>query len=300
MADGPEGGQAYWVRAEDGVRIRVGGWQAGKEGTILLFNGRTEYIEKYGPTARAFSDEGLSTISVDWRGQGMADRVASDARLGHVPAFSDYQKDAAAFLAAAKALAYPEPYYLLGHSMGGAIGLRALIGGLPVRAAAFSAPMWGIALPALISPFRNAIVGSACAMGLGLAYAPATGPTPYPLKQAFDGNALTHDPDMYRFLQDHISAERRFGIGGPSITWLAEAFKETAALMTVPAVPVPALSFVGSEESVVDADNIVALTGRWSAGRVSRLEGARHEAMMEVPEIRAAFVAETSAHFRAA
>ena len=56
----------------------------------------------------------------------------------------------AAFRAALEGLGAPKPWFLIGHSMGGAIGLRALHDGLPVQAAAFSAPMWGIAMhPAL-------------------------------------------------------------------------------------------------------------------------------------------------------
>ena len=41
-------------------------------------------------------------------------------------------------------LALPRPWRLLAHSMGGTIGLRALTRGVPVAAAVFSAPMWGI------------------------------------------------------------------------------------------------------------------------------------------------------------
>ena len=29
VADGPEGGQAWWLTCEDGTRIRVGAWPAG-------------------------------------------------------------------------------------------------------------------------------------------------------------------------------------------------------------------------------------------------------------------------------
>ena len=52
IADGPEGAKAYWLRAKDSTRVRVGVWPAGPKGTILMFPGRTEYIEKYGRLAR--------------------------------------------------------------------------------------------------------------------------------------------------------------------------------------------------------------------------------------------------------
>ena len=62
IAQGPEGGAAHWLTTSDGLRIRAGHWrppQAGSAGhgtapagTIFLFPGRTEYIEKYGPFAK--------------------------------------------------------------------------------------------------------------------------------------------------------------------------------------------------------------------------------------------------------
>ena len=36
------------------------------------------------------------------------------------------------------------PLHLLAHSMGGCIGLRAVIEGMPVAACVFTGPMWGI------------------------------------------------------------------------------------------------------------------------------------------------------------
>ena len=70
----------------------------------------------------------------------------------------DYQRDVAAVmaLARAEALARP-PFHLVSHSMGGAIGLRALHDGLPVRAAVFSAPMWGIRMHPALRPLAWAL-----------------------------------------------------------------------------------------------------------------------------------------------
>lgn len=66
VADGPEDGVAWWLTAEDGVRLRVGLWnRAASRGTVLLFPGRTEYIEKYGRAARALADRGHATLAID-------------------------------------------------------------------------------------------------------------------------------------------------------------------------------------------------------------------------------------------
>ena len=85
IADGPEDGAAWWLNTEDGVRIRVGLWNRdAPSGTVLLFPGRTEYIEKYGRTARLLADRGLATLAIDWRGQGIADRLVEDPATGQL------------------------------------------------------------------------------------------------------------------------------------------------------------------------------------------------------------------------
>ena len=126
---GPADGAAYWLTASDGVRIRIGVWQAAPgvdvRGTVLLFCGRTEYVEKYGRTAAELAEAGYHTIAIDWRGQGLADRLTHDPMSGHVHRFTDYQNDVAAMVQAATDLDLPKPWFLLGHSMGGGIGLRA-------------------------------------------------------------------------------------------------------------------------------------------------------------------------------
>ena len=127
LARGPEGGLGHWVHTEDGLRLRLGLWPNGSKGTVLIFPGRTEYIEKYGGAAAALAQAGYSSLAIDWRGQGLSDRLLSDRLIGHVRRFSDYQRDVQTLMAAARALDLPKPYFLLAHSMGGCIALRALV-----------------------------------------------------------------------------------------------------------------------------------------------------------------------------
>ena len=130
VADGPEGGRAFWVTAADGVRLRLGLWtHPGAQGTVLLLPGRTEYVEKYGRAAGDLRARGFATVVIDWRGQGLADRPLDDPMSGHVGDFAEYQLDFDAMVGFARAQGLPEPYYLMAHSMGGCIGLRALLRG---------------------------------------------------------------------------------------------------------------------------------------------------------------------------
>jgi alpha-beta hydrolase superfamily lysophospholipase len=93
--------------------------------------------------------KGYTVVAFDWRGQGLADRPQHRRDMGHVTSFDEYRQDVPPSASALEALDLPGPYHLIAHSMGGAIGLRALHDGLPVTAAAFSGPMWGIQMTAV-------------------------------------------------------------------------------------------------------------------------------------------------------
>lgn len=287
LADGPDGGRAVWLRATDGVRIRMGIWPAGPRGTVLIFPGRTEIVEKYGRAAREMAALGLSSVAFDWRGQGLADRLLPDPMVGHVRRFSDYQLDVRAGLAAIEALGLPGPLYLLAHSMGGCIGLRSLVDGLDVRAAAFSGPMWAIPPNPFVAPVAGAVVRGAQLIGRGRTYAPGTGPDVYLLTAGFEGNTLTTDREMWDWMKAQVVAEPRFALGGPSMDWVAEAMAEGRALMRAPLPRVPALVALGSHERIVNAEVIRRTARRWPGARLLEIAGGEHEILMETPEKRA-------------
>ena len=73
LADGPEGGHALWLTAEDGVRLRVAVWPQGSKGTVLILPGRTECAEKYGRTAADLGRRGYASVAVDFPTDGGGD-----------------------------------------------------------------------------------------------------------------------------------------------------------------------------------------------------------------------------------
>lgn len=286
VAKAPDGGAAYWVTCEDGVRIRVGAWDAGAKGTVLLFPGRTEYIEKYGQTVGDLQTRGYATMVVDWRGQGLADRLLEDPAAGHVMHFTDYQHDVRAMVLAARKLNMPEPFYLLSHSMGGCIALRSLIEGIDVKAAVFTAPMWGILIAAPMRPLALGIAWATSGLGLGHRYAPGTSADSYVVTAPYEGNMLTTDPDMYAYMQDQAKAHPQLPLGGPSMGWLFQALTETRNLQAMPMPTMPTLTFLGTNERIVDSLAVIKLMDNWPGGRLEMVDGAEHEVLMETPAIR--------------
>jgi lysophospholipase len=299
LADGPEGGRAVWLRTADGVRIRLGVWPAGARGTVLMFPGRTECVEKYGRPAREFARMGLASVAFDWRGQGLADRLLPDPLIGHVGRFSDYQIDVQAGLSAVRALGLPEPFFLIGHSMGGCIGLRSLVDGLPVRAAAFTGPMWGIPPNPMMAPLARAVTGTALVIGRGDRYAPGTGPAVYLLSADFAGNTLTTDRGMWDWMKAQIVAVPAMALAGPSMLWVSEAMAEIRALMRATLPAVPALIAIGSNERIVNLAPIRRLAARWPTARLMVIDGGEHEVLMESADRTAQLYAAISEVFAA-
>ncbi|KZY46713.1 hydrolase [Roseovarius sp. HI0049] len=289
MSDGPGGGRAWWAKTADGTRIRLGLWRPeGARGTVFLFPGRTEYIEKYGRAARDLAAHGLATFTIDWRGQGLADRLVDDAMAGHVMHFTDYQHDVRAMLAAAEELDLPRPWHLLGHSMGGCIGLRAAMEGMPVVSCVFSGPMWGIRIADALRPVAWSLSWTSKRLGMGHRYAPGTAGGNYVLTEPFETNKLTRDREMYNYMTRHLNTQPELGLGGPSLHWLHEALMETRALARKPSPDLPCLTIMGSDEDIVDIPRIRQRMAAWSDGRLEVIEGGRHEVMMDDPETRAA------------
>lgn len=289
VADAPDGGEIAWIRAADGVRLRIAIWPEGSRGTVLMFPGRTEFVEKYGPSARELARRGYAMIAVDWRGQGLADRSLADRNVGHVGAFAEFQRDVDAVVAAARARGLPQPWFLIGHSMGGCIGLRAVYEGLPVRAAAFSAPMWGIRMSALMRPVAWALSGAGTAIGLGGRYVPGMNGVTYVHSAAYEGNVLSSDAAMFAYMKRQVTDHPDLSIGGPSLRWLYAALRECRDLARKPSPDLPCHCAVGPAERVVDIAAIENRMARWPGASFDRIEGAEHEIMMEQPPIRARF-----------
>jgi lysophospholipase len=274
--------EAFWLTARDGLRLRAALFRAETpRGTVLLFPGRTEYAEKYGPAAQALNARGFDVVAIDWRGQGLSQRLLADPLVGHVDRFTDYQHDVAALREAVRVLGLPGPLHMIAHSMGGCIGLRAAMDGLDVESCVFTGPMWGIRLSAFMRPAAWAVAWSSRLAGFGHRLSPGTGAVSYLANAEFEDNTLTTDRAMWDMMRAQVAAVPEFGLGGPSLHWLHEALRECRLLARRPSPPQRCLCVAGGNERIVDPMRIRARMARWPGGRLEVLEGKEHEIMME-------------------
>ena len=296
VAEAPAGTKAYWITTTDGLEIRIAAYTGGDKGTVLLFPGRTEYIEKYGRTAAEFASRGFSTVIIDWRGQGLSPRQLKNRLVGHVDDFLEYQLDVEAVVSVLPKLDLPKPFGLVAHSMGGCIGLRALMRGLEVTSAAFTGPMWTIATPVERRYIGWALAAVSRPFGFDEWMTPGTVDTPYVQTHPFEDNMLTRDRDMWDYMSHHLSTHPDLSLGGPSLAWLHEAFKECRTLGTAPTPPTPCLTFLGTNERIVDVPAVKNRMARWHNGTLIDIEGGEHEILMESPEVRAPVLDQICAH----
>lgn len=294
LSGAPEGGVATYHQTRDGMRIRIATWTGGTRGTALLLPGRTEYIEKYAQVIAHLIGMGFAVACIDWRGQGLSTRINDTTDLGHVKHFSEYQQDVSTLLAATVDM--PRPLHMFAHSMGGCIGLRALVEGLPAVSASFSAPMWGLHMPkvqGMLAPFALRALRT---LGRGEDFAPGARGADHVTLRQFEGNPLTTDPDQYRRMQMLTEEVPGLALGAPSVGWLAAAFDEMDELSHIDLPPVPVLAGCGTDDVVVSYSAVVSQLERMKNATFVNVEGAQHELWMERPELRDPYWAAIERH----
>ncbi|MGB0410795.1 MAG: alpha/beta fold hydrolase [Pikeienuella sp.] len=287
-AECPTGAEAIWLDA-GGTRIRAAFWKGGTRGTALIFTGRTEYIEKYGRVIAAFVQRGFSVVSLDWRGQGLSERACDDPMKGHIERFSEYQADIDALLATPQMADMPGPQVLVCHSMGGCIGMRALVEGrLSPALTIMSGPMLDIELAPHMRIAASLMSSLARRFGRGHAYAPRPDcDKAYVQAEDYSNNMLTYDEGYYDWMRTHLEHDPNLALAGPTLGWMRAAFDEMTALSVAAPPKGPMVMFLGDSEEIVGPKAIRTYAARAPECQLEVLERCKHEAFMETPEVQA-------------
>ncbi|MBM3543320.1 MAG: alpha/beta hydrolase [Alphaproteobacteria bacterium] len=298
----PLGAQTGYLEIGKKLRLRYASWQSAlkeRRGTVCIFPGRNEFIEKYFEVVSELRRRGFAVAVLDWRGQGGSSRLTRNPIKGHVRNFDDYEEDLTHFMKGVVLPDCPTPYFALGHSMAATILFRAATkrGGWFSRMV-LTAPMVEI----LNLPFSQERCGQ-IAEGLKLCgfgkQAVFTRRKDLWLSREFEGNLLTSDRERFFRNLGVLDAAPELSIGPPTFGWMNAALAASTEVRSdafAPRVRIPSLMLAAGDDEIVSSKAIESLSSRLRAGTQLVLRGSRHEIMQERDSIREQFWAAFDAY----
>jgi len=300
----PSGAKAGTFKADDGVLLRYATWQptrALRRGTVCVFPGLGEFIEKYFEVVADLRRRGFTVTVMDWRGQGGSARLLADPGKAHVRDFSEYDRDIVRFMQDIVLPDCPPPYIALAHSMGANVLLRnARLPGSWFERMLLICPMLELAAERVPVWPNVARLGCqvACLAGLGRMTAAGEARLPWQLRP-FEGNPLTSDPERFARNRAVLDARPELMVDAPTFAWVRAAYHSMAWVggPRYPAqVRVPLLVFAAGLDRVVSSPALEEFTARLKSGSLVYLANARHEILQERDDLRQRFWAAFDAY----
>ncbi len=260
-------------------------------GTVILLQGRNEFIEKYFETMSELAERGFVSATFDWRGQGGSHRLLRDRHRGYVHRFSDYGDDLIQFLHEIVLRDSPPPYYILGHSAGALVALATTDRLAPhIQRMVLSAPFMGLPKTPLGDATIRRMASSLRLLGLGRLY--ASGGKRF-LTRPFEGNLVTSDPVRFARNVGVVSAHPELALGGPTIRWLWGALetarKLDAIALTHQKFAIPTLIVAAGAERVVSTPALQRFATNAPHISLMTIDGALHELLQEADPYRTQF-----------
>lgn len=293
----PSGPVVGAFRGYDGEPLRFARWdatQGPRRGTICLFHGRSEFIEKYFETIADLRRRGFAVATFDWRGQGASFRSVDHLAKGHIGNFADYERDVVRFMKDVVLPDCPPPYIALAHSMGGNVMLRiASMRGCWFERMVLSTPMIGIAAGELKHRKQLVRVYAELSVLCGFSTAFVHGGSDRLTGTGeFEGNPLTSDRERWSRNKAILEVAPQLGLGSPTNGWLRAALRSCAKISApdyARQVNVPVLLFAAGEDTVVSTPAIEELGVRLKIGAPALIAGSRHEILQERDRFRQKF-----------
>jgi lysophospholipase len=291
----PLGASTGYVEIRKGLRVRFASWQPvlrERRGTICIFPGRAEFIEKYFEVVGELRRRGFAVAILDWRGQGGSSRLTRNPLRGHINDFAEYEEDLSYFMKAVVLPDCPAPYFALGHSMSAMVLFSAATKrGCWFTRMVLTAPMVRIADLPLSDRLCRQLADGLTMFGFGKRPVPGD-KTRFSQVQAFEGNSLTSDRERFMRNLSVLQAAPELAVEAPTIGWLKAALEATQRVGNekfAPRVRVPVLMLAASDDKIVVSKAVEGLAARLRAGSEIVLRGARHEILQERDSIREQF-----------
>jgi len=300
----PSGAHAGMFNGYDGNPLRYAIWRPSRaptRGTVCVFPGRGEYIEKYFEVVADLRRRGFFVAVMDWRGQGGSWRALPNRNKGYVRSFREYDDDLLRFMKDIVLPDCPPPFVALAHSMGGNILLRnARLEGSWFERMVLVAPMLALNDEQFPVPRWLARPAAELATLLGLGKLTIPGGSPKPMEtQPYEGNRLTSDRERFARNKAVVETAPELGLGSPTLAWMRAAFASMSLLWRpdfASSVRIPVLMLAAGDDRIVSATAIEEYASRLKIGAHVLIPGARHEIVQERDELRLQFWATFDAY----
>ncbi|MBK5957353.1 alpha/beta hydrolase [Rhodoplanes elegans] len=289
----PSGAAVGAIETPDGVTLRYARFAPppGRKGTVCLFQGRAEFIEKYFEVVHDLRSRGFAVATIDFRGQGLSQRAVRDSRKGHARRFSDYLIDLETFVKQVVLPDCPPPFFALGQGMGATVLIESAARGHRwFDRMVLASPMIGLAQRPLFGAGPT-FARSLRLLGFGRLAVPG-GSRHAAAAEPFADNPLTSDPIRYARTAAVIEAEPALTVGAPTVAWTDAAFR-TMTAMQRPQYPArlrqPMLLIAGGHDTMISTAAIERFGFNLRAGSHLVIPGALHDLMMEQEQLRKLF-----------
>lgn len=300
----PLGASTGFIEPRKGLRLRYASWQSvlrERRGTVCIFPGRGEFIEKYFEVVGELRRRGFAAAILDWRGQGGSTRLTRDPLKGHINDFAEYEEDLNHFMKAVVLPDCPAPYYALGHSMAAMVLFRASTKrGCWFTRMVMTSPMVRIATLPLSHAMCDRLTDGLTMLGFGKRAVPGDA-MKHRQDPPFEGNRLTSDRERFLRNVSVLEAAPGLAVHSPTIGWLKAALDTIEIVDSekfAPRIRVPVLMLAAGDDQVVSSKAVEALAYRLRAGAQIVLRGSRHEILQERDSIREQFWAAFDAFVR--
>lgn len=291
-----------WHRFErNGRMIRFGSvfpQDSIPDAVVVCLPGLSEYGEKYFEVARDLNARNLAFWVIDWMGQGGSGRYLADPEKRHAARFEEDIEDLHyLYLEYIKhSSVHPDvgriPLAMLGHSMGGNIGLR-YMQKYPdtFECAGFSAPMLHIhSVDTLPLPLAAGIA-SALSLFAGSSYGPAQGGWEKSIRAEKDRTLFSSDPARSQLHDQWLHVNPDLRVGGVTNRWIYEALRSCRdAARSMKAIKKDMFIGLASQEAIVSNKTIRHTFASMAGVHIREFPEAAHEILMETDAVRGAFL----------
>lgn len=284
-----------FFRSDDGIQLRYGLWPHdgdSNNGTVIVLGGRAEFMEKYIETIQRITARGFTVFSLDWRGQGLSQRLLKDSTRGYIQSYDQYVTDLVSFFRSVIPCDRHRPVIVLAHSMGALILLLFLQKYKKyVDKGILLSPLIDIHSSYSTKVFARIICNLLHFMKKGEWNIPSIQHS-YNFHLPFEKNCLTHDKNRFEAIRQMLAENPRLSVRNVTFGWLKATFNAIDTLrhsIAAESVTTPLLIVVAGDDSVVCNDAIRQFVARLPDQQTIKIDRAFHEILQEQDYLQAKF-----------